>query len=162
MGALFGVTLNWIFTALAQVGLVLLLFLVGLEFDFSHLRASGPSAIAISAIGVALPSGLGVGAAFVMHGALGQSGGENGVPEFFGFALFMGTAMSITALPILGRMMLEMGITRTRLGTITISAAAVDDAFGWILLAAVSALVGGAFAWAARCSWWPRRSASRS
>jgi Kef-type K+ transport system membrane component KefB len=63
----------------------------------------------------------------------------------FGFALFMGTAMSITAIPILGRIMMEMNIARTRLGAITITAAAVDDACGWILLATVSALVNSGF-----------------
>ena len=59
----------------------------------------------------------------------------------------MGTAMSITALPILGRMMMELNITRTRIGAVTISAAASDDAAGWTILAAVSALVAGGFQW---------------
>jgi Kef-type K+ transport system membrane component KefB len=62
-----------------------------------------------------------------------------------GFALFMGTALSITAIPILGRMMMELHITRTRLGAITISAAAVDDVTGWILLASVAAIVRAEF-----------------
>jgi Kef-type K+ transport system membrane component KefB len=55
------------------------------------------------------------------------------------FALFLGTAMSITAIPILGRLMMEWNVTRTRLGAITITAAAMDDATGWILLATVAA-----------------------
>ncbi len=62
-----------------------------------------------------------------------------------GFVLFMATALSITAIPILGRIMMEFHITRTPLGVLTISAAAVDDAIGWILLAAVSAAVHGSF-----------------
>ncbi len=63
----------------------------------------------------------------------------------FEFSLFLGTALSITALPILGRIMMELNITRTRLGTITISTAAVDDALGWILLAATAAIVRAEF-----------------
>ncbi len=62
-----------------------------------------------------------------------------------GFALFLGTALSITAIPVLGRIMVELGITRTRLGAITIASAAVDDATGWILLASVAAVVNGKF-----------------
>src|SRR5262249_56014342 len=62
-----------------------------------------------------------------------------------GLTLFMGVALSITAMPVLGRIMMELGITRTRLGAITITAAAVDDAVGWILLASVAAAVKANF-----------------
>src|SRR5262249_22343 len=109
-----------------QLGLVFLLFLIGLEFDFGHLRWHGKAALAISLSGIALPFALGLGLAPVLLPHL-----ESPVRPV-GFALFLGTALSITAIPILGRMMMEMGITRTRLGAITIAAAAVDDAFGWI------------------------------
>jgi len=130
-------------------GLVLLLFLVGLEFDFSHLKRSHKSALGISSMGVILPFGLGWLLAHGIHPYLEgvhKEGSEALVPvDLHGFALFMGTAMAITALPVLGRMMLEFNITRTRLATITISAAAVDDATGWILLAAVSAMVRSQF-----------------
>jgi Kef-type K+ transport system membrane component KefB len=57
-----------------------------------------------------------------------------------GFTLFMGTALSITAVPVLGRIMMELGITKTRIATVTISAAAVEDALGWIILATVTSL----------------------
>src|SRR5207302_3151708 len=62
-----------------------------------------------------------------------------------GFSLFLTTALSITALPILGRMLIEFNISRTRLGSLTITAAAVDDAAGWIILALVSAIVRSRF-----------------
>ncbi|MCC6419615.1 MAG: cation:proton antiporter [Gemmataceae bacterium] len=130
--------LGWALTSLSQLGLVLLLFLIGLEFDFSHLRWHGKSALAISAAGMALPFVLGLGLAEVMRPYVGE------VPPL-GFALFLGTALSITAVPILGRMMMELNITRTRLGAITIAAAAADDAVGWILLAAVAAIVRAQF-----------------
>jgi Kef-type K+ transport system membrane component KefB len=144
---LFDATLDWIFTALSQIGLVLLLFLVGLEFDFRHLRTSGKAAFAISAAGIVLPFALGAGVAAILYPALEPHPVSQRVPEFSHLALFMGAAMSITALPILGRMMIELNLTRTRVGTITISAAAIDDAAGWTLLATVTALVLGGFAW---------------
>jgi Kef-type K+ transport system membrane component KefB len=91
-------------------------------------------------MGIAAPFGLGYGLAYLLFPHLGLD-----QHRFVGFALFMGTAMSITAIPILGRIMMEMGITRTRLGAVTITAAAIDDACGWILLATVSALVKSNF-----------------
>jgi Kef-type K+ transport system membrane component KefB len=131
--------IGWILTALSQLGLVFLLFLIGLEFDFSFLRWHGKSALAISLAGVILPFALGLGLAYLLHPRVAVQ-----VP-LLGFVLFFGTALSITAIPVLGRIMLELGITRTRLGAITIAAAAVDDAVGWILLAAVAAVVRSAF-----------------
>jgi Kef-type K+ transport system membrane component KefB len=86
-----------------------------------------------------VPFGLGVALAQVLHPRTAA-----GVPPL-GFALFLGTALSITAIPVLGRIMLELGITRTRLGAVTLAAAAADDAAGWILLASVAAVVRAAF-----------------
>ena len=128
------------FSMLSQLGLIFLLFLIGLEFDFSHLRSTRGASMAISVTGVAAPFTLGIGLALVMFPHLGMASNTR-----LGFALFMGTAMSITAIPILGRIMMEMNIARTKLGAITITAAAVDDACGWILLATVSALVNSGF-----------------
>lgn len=127
--------LRWVLTSFSQFGLVMLLFLIGMEFDFKHLKVSGKSAIAVSVTGVLLPFGLGILLAMVLYPQVGQGIDKRG------FSLFLGTAMSITAIPILGRIMMEMGITRSKIGALTISAAAVDDALGWILLATVAALV---------------------
>lgn len=126
--------LGRVMTALAQIGLVLLLFLIGLEFDFSHLRWHGRSALGISLAGLVVPFGLGVALGWWMHPLVAGT-----IPRL-AFVLFMGTALSITAIPVLGRIMLDLGITRSRLATITIAAAAVEDAIGWILLASVAAL----------------------
>lgn len=145
---IFDISVNSIFQILSQLGLIFLLFLIGLEFDFSHLRTSGKSSLAISIVGIVLPFGLGFGLAHLMHPHIGHvqlPNGESKPVALTGFALFMGTAMSITAIPILGRIMMELNITRSRLGAITITAAAVDDAAGWIILAAVSALVRSDF-----------------
>ena len=131
-----------VFSVLSQIGLIFLLFLIGLEFDFGHLRTTRGSSLAISTAGVVLPFALGFGLAKVMYPHLT---GADRPASPIGFALFMGTAMSITAIPILGRIMMEMNIARTKLGAVTITAAAIDDATGWILLATVSALVRAAF-----------------
>ncbi len=137
---------HWIFTSLSQLGLIFLLFLIGLEFDFGHLRWNGSAALGISLAGMALPFLLGVGLAWLLHGQpeLGLPP-QGSSPPFLSFALFLGTALSITALPILGRIMMELNITRTRVGVITITSGAVDDAMGWILLAAVAAVVRAQF-----------------
>ncbi len=138
-------TLRWVFVIFSQIGLILFLFLIGLEFDFSHLRHSGRSAMAISVCGVVLPFGLGLILAPLILPHL-EVHAVTGLPvPATGFALFLGTALSITAMPVLGRILLELGITRTRLATITISAAAIGDATGWILLFSVAAVVRGEF-----------------
>jgi Kef-type K+ transport system membrane component KefB len=129
-----------IFAILSQIGLIFLLFLIGLEFEFSHLRWHGSSALAVSAAGVAVPFTLGLAITPLLLSRV-EPHPEGGPVPALGFTLFLGVAMSITALPILGRMMIEWGITRTKLGVITISAAAVNDAIGWILLAAIAATV---------------------
>ncbi len=128
-----------IFMVLGQLGLVFLMFIVGLEFDFGHLRTIGRTAAGVALAGIALPFAMGALLAWCIHSNIAA---EYSRP---GFVLFMATALSITAIPILGRIMMEFGITRTTLGVLTISAAAVDDAIGWMLLAAVSAAVRGAF-----------------
>jgi Kef-type K+ transport system membrane component KefB len=131
--------LSNVLTALSQVGLVLLLFLVGLEFDFGHLKYHGKVTLCVSLAGLVVPFGLGALLGAAAHGAVAPD-----IPRS-GFVLFLGTAMAITAMPVLGRMMLEWGITRTRLATVTIAAAAAEDACGWILLAAVAAAARAAF-----------------
>ena len=154
------VTFQKVFEVLKELGLIFLLFLIGLEFEFGHLKGNGRSALAISLVGVVVPFGLGVGLATGIYPILGAA--TDGVPlnpdgkpiPLLHMALFIGVAMSITAIPVLGRMMLEMGITRTRLGAIVITAAAVEDAIGWILLASVAAIVSAAKAGAAGYDPW--------
>ena len=131
-------------TGFSQIGLVLLLFLVGIEFDFSHVRRQGGLAAGVSLAGVVAPFTLGIGLAAVMAPRLAALGATNTI-DTRAFALFLGTAMSITAIPILGRILIEMGLQRSPLGALVIAAAACDDAVGWTLLAAVSALATGNF-----------------
>lgn len=124
---------------LSQLGLILLLFLVGLEFEFSHLRWHGTAALATSLTGVILPFALGAGLAPLIYPHLEHVNG--GPVPFSGFTLFMGISMSITAIPVLARILMELNIVRSRIGAVTMTAAAVDDVIGWTLLAAVSGLV---------------------
>ncbi|MGB7543816.1 MAG: cation:proton antiporter [Burkholderiales bacterium] len=132
-------------TILSQVGLILLMFQIGLEFDFSHLTAqrNRSAVLRIATTGLLLPFALGV--AFGRFSAPFLAPGIN----LLGYSLFVGTAFSITALPILGRILMELGLTRTRLGVIAISAAAAIDVAGWLMLAVVTALTVAAFSAAA-------------
>ena len=128
-----------VFRVLSELGLVLLMFLIGLEFDFSHLRHVGRTATGVAAAGIALPFALGLTLAMWMHPLVAAD------VDRTGFMLIVAVALSITAIPILGRIMIELDIQRTRLGTLTITAAAIDDALGWILLAGVSTMIHGDF-----------------
>src|ERR1043166_8687544 len=126
---------------LSQIGLCLLMFQIGLEFDFSHLKEKQNRAavFSVSAAGIALPFALGWLVASWSHDVLAADINP------LGYRLFLAVALSITAIPILGRIMMELGITRTRLGAIAITAAAMDDVTGWTLLAIVSALATAQF-----------------
>ena len=126
---------------LAKVGIILLMFQVGMEFDFSHLRSRSRTVTAVSVLGIVAPAlgGLLIGPWLHRHF----------VPEvnFVGFQLFICIALSISALPIMGRILLEMKLERTALGALAISAAAIDDVIGWIGLAVATALVQSQFQW---------------
>lgn len=126
---------------LSQVGLILLMFQIGLEFDFSHLndKQNRRAVTWVSAAGLVLPFTLGLGFGFWSAPIL--SPGTDRVAS----ALFIATAFSITALPILGRIMIEFDLTRKPLGVIAISAAAINDVIGWLLLALVTTLTVSRF-----------------
>jgi Kef-type K+ transport system membrane component KefB len=118
--------------ALSQIGLVLFLFLVGLRLDFSHLRGQGRLALVTSNVSVLAPFALGAG-----FGTFLYRGGSQPVA----FALFLGAAMSVTAFPVLARILRERGLDNTRLGTVAIACAAVDDVTAWLILAGIIAFV---------------------
>ena len=133
-------------TILSNLGLVLLMFQIGLEFDFTHLteRANRAAVLRVAIACLALPFACGFALGlFIAHGASPATRIDS--------ALFIATAFSITALPTLGRIMMELNLTRTRLGVIAISSAAINDVVGWLLLALVTTLtvsnfVAGRFA----------------
>ena len=130
---------------LSQIGLVLLMFQIGLEFDFAHLieRNNRRAVTLIATASMVAPFALGFGFGYFSAPLL--SPGVNPLAS----ALFIATAFSITALPILGRIMMEFKITRLPIGVIAISAAAINDVVGWLLLALVTALALAQFSAAA-------------
>jgi Kef-type K+ transport system membrane component KefB len=126
---------------LSQVGLLLLMFQIGLEFDFGHLteKRNRKAVLWVSVVGVILPFALGIGFGFISWDVLSPKGDK------ISYALFVGTAFSITALPILGRILIDLDMTRHPLGVIAISAAAISDVMGWLLLALVTTLTTAQF-----------------
>ena len=121
---------------LSQIGLILFMFIVGLELNIKTIKKKANEAVIISHASIILPFGLGFVLAYFMYGEFTPSN----VP-FMSFALFMGIAMSITAFPVLARIVHERGINKTPLGPIVITCAAIDDITAWCILAAVIAIV---------------------
>ncbi|HXH18112.1 MAG TPA: cation:proton antiporter [Chitinophagales bacterium] len=121
---------------LSQVGLIFFMFVIGMELDLNVLKTKAKDAIVISHASIVIPFALGIGLSYFLYLEFSPAN-----VSFLSFSLFMGIAMSITAFPVLARIIQERGLTRTRLGTIAITAAATDDITAWCLLAAVIAIV---------------------
>jgi len=123
-------------TALSQVGLLIFMFLVGLELDLGHLRELGRAAVMTSQVSIIVPFILGSTFAIYLYPRLSDPG-----VNFTGFALFMGAAMSVTAFPVLARILTERNMLRTRVGAVAIACAAVDDVTAWCILAGIVVIV---------------------
>ncbi|MCA1579520.1 MAG: cation:proton antiporter [Acidobacteria bacterium] len=121
---------------LSQIGLLLFMFMVGLELDTKKLRKLGHVAIVISNTSIIVPFALGAILAVFLYPRMA----DQSIP-FTGFLLFMGAAMSVTAFPVLARILSERNMLGSRLGTLTIACAAVDDVTAWCLLAVIVAVV---------------------
>jgi Kef-type K+ transport system membrane component KefB len=119
--------------ALSQVGLIIFIFLIGVRVDFAELRHHSGIAIVTSGISISLPLLMGIVLAQYLFPRYGN--GDHRI-----FALFIGTAMSVTAFPVLARILMERNMLGTRLGSIAIACAAVDDLVAWVLLATIVAL----------------------
>lgn len=119
----------------AEIGVVLFLFVVGLELELPDLRRMAPTALLVSHTSIVVPYALGVLLSLLLYRELAPPG-----VTFLAFALFMGIAMSITAFPVLARILTERRLTRTYLGITAITCAAVDDVTAWSLLAVVVAI----------------------
>ncbi len=118
----------------SQIGVCLFMFVVGLELEIGQLKHKAQAAVVVSHASIVVPYLLGVVAAYLLFPSFGAPG-----TPFVTFALFMGIAMSITAFPVLARILADRGITRTPLGVTAIACAAVDDATAWAILAIVVA-----------------------
>lgn len=121
---------------LANLGLLFFLFLVGLELDPKSIRRTGKKALCIAAAGITLPFVLGIGTSFALRATISK--GVDGPP----FLVFMGVALSITAFPVLARILAELKLLTTDVGRMAMSAAAVNDVAAWVLLALAISLSG--------------------
>jgi len=121
---------------LSQIGVILFMFVVGIELDVQHLRQKADAAVLVSHASIIVPFFLGSASALLLYRSLAPAG----VP-FSAFALFIGVAMSITAFPVLARIIEERRMSRSLLGSTAIACAAVDDVTAWCLLAVVVAIV---------------------
>ncbi len=121
---------------LSQIGLILFMFVVGMELDLKVLQNKAKEAVVISHASIVIPFTLGMVLAYFIYTQFAPDG-----VEFLSFALFTGIAMSITAFPVLARIVQERGLHRTKLGAMVITCAAADDITAWCILAAVIAIV---------------------
>ena len=123
-------------SALSQVGLIAFMFLVGLELDPRQMRGRGHTAVLTSHVSIVVPFCLGTTLALFLYPRLSDDS-----VSFTNFALFVGTAMSITAFPVLARILTERQLLRHPVGAVALACAAVDDVTAWCILAAVVAAV---------------------
>lgn len=121
---------------LSQIGLILFMFVIGMELDLKVLKNKANEAVVISHASIVIPFALGIGLAYFVYNRFAPDG-----VKFLSFSLFMGIAMSITAFPVLARIVQERGIHKTKLGAIVITCAAADDITAWCILAVVIAIV---------------------
>src|SRR5580765_3950038 len=119
---------------IAQLGVILYMFLVGLELNIGALRSRAHMTVVIAQTGMVVPFALGAGLAIWLYPILADA---DNVP-LASFALFMGVAMSITAFPVLARILTDRGIDKTDLGVLALGCAAIGDVTAWCLLAFVS------------------------
>ncbi len=120
---------------LSQIGLAFFMFVIGMELDLSKIRNRANDAVMISHVSIIFPFFLGTCLSYYIFKELAPAN-----ISFTSFALFMGIAMSITAFPVLARIIKERGLTKTPLGVLAITCAAADDVTAWCLLAAVIAI----------------------
>ncbi len=138
---LFGTHASTAITVISQIGLVLLMFQIGMDFEFGHLtrRRNRNAAIGIAAASVSIPFALGF--------AIGELSARSLAPTIapLTYSLFVGVGLAITAVPILGRILREFELTQTEIGVVAISAAAMNDVTGWVLLAGIAAYASARF-----------------
>lgn len=121
---------------LSQIGLILFMFVVGMELDLKVLKTRAHEAIVISHASIIFPFALGMGLAYFIYQSLAPDN-----INFLSFSLFIGISLSITAFPVLARIVQERNLSKTKLGAMVITCAAADDITAWCILAAVIAIV---------------------
>ena len=121
------------FDGIANIGIILLMFIAGFEVDLKQIRQNGKQAIAISLSGIIFPFAIGFAAVWFLF----DSHFANGVNNQLVTSLFFGTALSITALSVITKILLDLDILKTKIGNIVLTAAMVDDFLGWILFSII-------------------------
>lgn len=124
--------------AVGQFGLILLIGVTGMEVDLALARRRRATVASIATAGLLLPLGLGVGLGYLLPGSL--------VPESTGrlaFALFLGVALCVSAIPVIAKTLADMSLTHRNVGQLMLASAMVDDVVGWLLLSVVSAIAVG-------------------
>jgi len=139
--ALFGSSASPAITVISQLGLILLMFQIGMDFEFGHLKArrNRNGTLIIAAMSITVP--------FILGILIGRASAPILAPRMDAvtYSLFVGVALAITAVPVLGRILREFDLNHTEIGVVAISAAAVNDVTGWVLLAGVSAYATAQF-----------------
>lgn len=141
-GELFPTDQRGFLDVLARVGLVLFMFVVGLELDVKLIKGREKVAASVSVFSIFLPFTLGIGLAYLFVESNATEALKPAGADFWPFALFMGAAMSITAFPVLARILTDRRMHRTETGGLALASAATDDIIAWTLLAVVLAIAG--------------------
>ena len=118
---------------LLTIGMLFFLFVAGLEVDFSRVRHSGPKVVATSLLGILVPFALGFGLVWFVPALWGPPAETH----HLALAMVIGVALAITALPVIARILVDLGLMQDELATVVLSAAIIDDLIGWTLLALV-------------------------
>ncbi|MCO1654438.1 cation:proton antiporter [Pseudonocardia sp. S2-4] len=129
-------------SVIAQLGLALFMFIVGLEVDLGLIRGRGRAAGTVATGAMVLPLVLGAAVALVLYPHHDTNADGEPIPQL-AFVLFLGVAMSITALPVLARILTERRMHRIPTGVLALACAVIDDVLGWTLLAVVVAVAAG-------------------
>jgi len=127
------------FDGLAQMGIILLMFIAGFEVDLKQIRKQGKKAASISLMGLVFPFALGFGTVWFFYDRIFSTpqGTSLVIP-----AMFFGTALSITALSVIAKILLDMNILRSKIGNLVLTAAMIDDFLGWILFSIIIQMMG--------------------
>ncbi|OYU94593.1 MAG: cation/H(+) antiporter [Bacteroidetes bacterium B1(2017)] len=123
---------------ITNVSIIMLLFVAGMELNLSVIRQQGKAAFSTSMFGLLIPLGLGFLSAYYAYEWYGRNSSDKLV-----FALFMGTAMAISALPVIARTLIDLNLFRTKIGSIIIAAAMFNDLVGWILFSMIMGMLKG-------------------
>jgi Kef-type K+ transport system membrane component KefB len=127
-----------VLSGLVQIAVVMLLFIAGLEVDLQIVMQQGRQAVSTSILGLIIPFGLG----FIFPYYFPEFFGIADSDELLTFALFMGTAMAISALPVIVRILMDLNLFKSRIGLLVVASAMVDDVIGWMIFSVILGMIG--------------------